>query len=292
MMRLHPLVSQFPPPVKAVIKAVRRPLLWLFNPILVGLYRARTGDSAPLPPARLRARIGEVGLGGFVEGGRTAAAELGAAATRAGRGFTECRAILDFGCGCGRVFRPVYEQRVPGQQLVGSDVDEESISWLTASFPDASFVRNGFHPPLPFPAGAFDLVYSVSVLTHLDESGQDAWLEELERVLRPEGVALVTLHGSRAFREFRSGRTATNTRAFCERIARHAPLEEEGFVFEPYDRSRWTNADFDGVEGPYGLAFHSPGYLARRIPAQMQLADWLPVAVNDWQDLAVLRKES
>jgi SAM-dependent methyltransferase len=54
------------------------------------------------------------------------------------------------------------------------------------------------NPPLPFEDASFDLVYSISVFTHLDEEMQDAWLNELKRVLRPGGILIITVHGLNA----------------------------------------------------------------------------------------------
>jgi ubiquinone/menaquinone biosynthesis C-methylase UbiE len=44
---------------------------------------------------------------------------------------------------------------------------------------------NGQNPPLPFPDDHFDLVFSSSVFTHIDEHAQDLWLAELRRVTQP-----------------------------------------------------------------------------------------------------------
>jgi SAM-dependent methyltransferase len=42
---------------------------------------------------------------------------------------------------------------------------------------------------------SFDLVYALSVFTHLTGDLQIAWRDELRRVLRPGGLLLVTTHG-------------------------------------------------------------------------------------------------
>jgi hypothetical protein len=60
----------------------------------------------------------------------------------------------------------------------------------------------------------FDLVYALSVFTHLDATGQGFWITELSRVLKPGGFLFITTHGEsyrprlapRDQEHFRSGR--------------------------------------------------------------------------------------
>jgi SAM-dependent methyltransferase len=104
--------------------------------------------------------------------------------------------ILEWGCGPGRLIRHM-EALLPGRRvtLAGSDYNPESIAWCRANLPGIAFVENGLDPPLPLPADAFDAVYSFSVVTHLSEAVQLAWLQELRRVLKPGGILAVTTHG-------------------------------------------------------------------------------------------------
>jgi SAM-dependent methyltransferase len=44
----------------------------------------------------------------------------------------------------------------------------------------------------------FDLVYAFSVFTHIDE-WETAWLAELRRVLKPGGVAYLTIHSDQGW---------------------------------------------------------------------------------------------
>jgi len=53
-------------------------------------------------------------------------------------------------------------------------------------------------PPLPYAAESFDVIYCLSVFTHLNETMQDAWLAELRRVLQPGGLLILTVHGHNA----------------------------------------------------------------------------------------------
>jgi len=57
-------------------------------------------------------------------------------------------------------------------------------------------------PGLPYPDGHFDLVYAMSVFTHIVEDWA-GWLLELRRVLAPGGILLATVIGPQTAAELR-----------------------------------------------------------------------------------------
>lgn len=102
--------------------------------------------------------------------------------------------VLDFGCGSGRVLRHFVELSET-VELWGSDIDLPSIQWLQANLsPPLRVLSNGAAPPLDLPSGHFDLIYAVSVFTHLTEEWS-SWLLELRRLLKPEGLLVATFLG-------------------------------------------------------------------------------------------------
>ena len=150
-------------------------------------------DGLPLPPARLRTRVaGTPDPEWFLEGGRAAADSIREVVPV---GLESLEAVLDFGCGCGRVVR--WWRDLPGE-VHGSDYNPELVAWCRANLPFARFATNDLEPPLAYADGSFDLVYALSVLTHLPEGTQAAWLRELARVSR--GWVVVTTHGA-AYRD-------------------------------------------------------------------------------------------
>jgi SAM-dependent methyltransferase len=151
--------------------------------------RAVTGpDGLPVPPPELIVRVaGTADVDWFLEGGR-----LGYESVRAAAPADALESVLDFGCGCGRVTR---YWRDFGGTVAGSDLSGDAVTWCRANLPFARFERNDLEPPLAFEDGAFDLVYGLSVFTHLGVDTQRSWFAELERVLRPGGLLLLTTHG-------------------------------------------------------------------------------------------------
>jgi SAM-dependent methyltransferase len=245
-------------------------------------------ESVPgIPPRRLRARTGAPGAREFADGGRRAAEALTAVLEGAGGSVADVRDVLDFGCGSGRVL-PHIAALAPNARCTGCDVDAAAITWAARHLPALDWSLSGAVPPLPFAADQFDVVYSISVFSHLDETLQDRWLAELRRVLAPGGMALLTVHGPSAFEQFRTGEVRTR---WCPPSAfSRGPLADDELVFEPYLRSVFNRAELPGVGASYGLTFHGHGYLRGHWPAWLEVLDVRARAVSDWQDVVVCRK--
>jgi SAM-dependent methyltransferase len=150
--------------------------------------RVAVTDGPPLPPRRLMVRVaGTADADWFLRSGRAAFDAIAAHVP-----LDSLRSVLDFGCGCGRVTR--YWEQFEGA-VAGSDVNAVAIEWCRANLTFARFAENALAPPLVFEPESFDLVYALSVFTHLTEELQLAWRDEMLRVLRPGGLLLLTTHG-------------------------------------------------------------------------------------------------
>ncbi len=216
-------------------------------------------DGLPVPPPELIVRVaGTPDAAWFLEGGR-----LGYESVRAGVPLEEVGSVLDFGCGCGRVTR--YWRAFPGE-VAGTDLSEEAVAWCRANLPFARFEVNGLEPPLAFPSASFDLVYGLSVFTHLAEDTQARWLAELRRVLRPGGRLVLSTHGER----YRERLDDEERRRF-----------DAGEIVVRRQEVAGTNLC---------SAFHPPGALERLATGFTQLA-FLPEGAigNPDQDLYVFR---
>lgn len=105
------------------------------------------------------------------------------------------RSILDFGCGSGRLLLGWHIMR-PQLACCGCDINQRLVGWAQRYLPSAmQFQCSQVTPPTPYATGSFDLVYAISVFTHLSIPLQQQWVDELHRVLRPKGFLLITLHG-------------------------------------------------------------------------------------------------
>ena len=96
------------------------------------------------------------------------------------------RAILDVGCGTGRLLRTA-ESRFPGASLVGLDPAPEMVQQARSLVDAGSRIefREGTAEALPFGDGAFDLVFSTMTYHHWVDRSRGA--SEVARVLAPGG---------------------------------------------------------------------------------------------------------
>ena len=103
--------------------------------------------------------------------------------------------VLDFGCGSGRVLRH-FSAEAEIAQFLGADIDEEAISWVSHHLsPRFEVFKSEPEPPLPLESESVDLVFAFSVFTHLTDNWA-AWLLELRRILRPDGLLIATFLNS------------------------------------------------------------------------------------------------
>ena len=233
------------------------------DPLLISRYRRRHPETGPIPPAALRARSGSLEIDSFATSGAHYVEVLQDLLEPTGRTVADFRHVLDLACGCGRILVPLWRRFGDRTAVHGCDIDRGAIEWLRRNHAGIDVEVNHSDPPLPYGEASFDLVYSISLFTHLSEPAQDAWLREVRRVLAPGGVALLTIHGERALRGFVDGETVGAIRGARERLAARS-LAEAGFVYEAAEPSRWNALRFIGTTGAWGLAFHTDEYVRER----------------------------
>jgi SAM-dependent methyltransferase len=104
---------------------------------------------------------------------------------------------------------------------------------MTHLRPPFQFFVNGIAPPLSLPAGSLDLVYAMSVFTHIAD-GWSAWLAEMHRLLAPGGTLIASYLGEGMW---------------------------EALVGEPYREAEAGMTVMHHWEGPGAWVFHSEWWL-------------------------------
>lgn len=150
-------------------------------------------DGLALPPDELISQVSGIrDQQEFLAGGALGREVITAVLQRNGVQITDLGTMLDFGVGCGRVARHWAALDV---DVHGCDYNPQLVAWCRSNLPHVTARVNGLEPPLPYNDEQFDLVYALSVFTHLTEHQQRAWIAELRRVTRPGGLVLFTTHG-------------------------------------------------------------------------------------------------
>jgi len=94
-------------------------------------------------------------------------------------------AILDVGCGTGRLLR-LAEGQFPSAKLVGVDAASEMVKQAAASTSGSAIrFQQSSAEELPFPNGQFDLIFSTLTFHHWRDQGKG--IAEVARVLAPNG---------------------------------------------------------------------------------------------------------
>lgn len=151
-------------------------------------------EDLPLPPpADRRAAIGTSDVEVFVTVGRKMFEQMVQALARNGIAASHPSRVLDFGCGFSRVLR--WWRMFPAVEVHGTDIDVAAVMWNRESLGYGTFAFNTLDPRLDYPSDHFDLVYAMTVMTHLPEHLQVVWFKELLRTVRPGGHLYFTSRG-------------------------------------------------------------------------------------------------
>jgi SAM-dependent methyltransferase len=118
--------------------------------------------------------------------------------------------VVDIGCGCGKLARFFY--LIPGLTYVGIDLFAPSIRWCNKVFAPFSdrfqFVHFDGHSEvynptgkvkaseyvLPLEDGEADMTVCASLFTHLFEPDAKQYLSQIERITKPGGHAIISIH--------------------------------------------------------------------------------------------------
>jgi SAM-dependent methyltransferase len=225
-------------------------------------------DGLPLPPASLRAQIGprHADAAFFLRSGKQHADLVRDVLREQGAEIEDLGALLDWGCGCGRVLR--QWSGLPGARVFGCDINPKMVQWCAANLDFAEVSVTELEPPLPYADSTFDLIYAFSVFTHLSEQLQREWMSECLRVLRPGGYLLISTMG-----EYYLG------------LQRLSESEQQAFangeLVVLYERSAGTSLC---------SAYHPPEYVRTKLAADFEPVGFRRAVEGGRHDIHLLRK--
>jgi SAM-dependent methyltransferase len=234
------------------------------------------GSRHALPQPQRRKRVtGTEDLLVFELGGYTLVRKIeNLLSARLGTSLDSVGAVLDWGCGCGRLLRFLVDRVQPGK-LFGADIDHDNVAWCRMNLPGVTAEHVPLLPPSTYVDEQFGLVIGNSVLTHLGETVHLAWLAELARITRPGGLVMVSVQ----------------TIAELPRESFHAlayqRLLERGFLSDKVDHALAGLIDDSSY---YRSAFHTHEYIERIWSHYFDVVCIVPQFSNNLQDWVVMRK--
>jgi len=175
------------------------------------------------------------------------------------RNQVDVKSYFDFGCATGRVTRHMVAQS-DVETVWCSDINARHIRWLLEFMPQhVRPIANHCIPSLPLPDDSVDLISAFSVFTHID-TFETCWLAELRRVLRPGGLAYLTVHNEATWNVLANEVENPNNRLTQSMLKVDPSVSEK--LNEPMREGR-TGYRFTHF-GPYrAQVFHSNSYLER-----------------------------
>jgi SAM-dependent methyltransferase len=195
--------------VPSVAKISYNPFVKIASDAVSGALSLPFPELWDLPPNHLRIRIG---TGNRVLNNHIDFVETGSRVWLRffSRRYCTFRSdVVEFGCGCGRIARPLKGDWFEGTYL-GVDIDTEMISYCRRNFPEARFKfvvsphqSVTYSPYMSYEREATpglviaepdtkDFVYSHSLYSHLLENELTEYMHETYRILRTDGIMYMT----------------------------------------------------------------------------------------------------
>lgn len=254
-----------------VDKRTARPI----NPLHEYYYYYPPEDRFAFPPAANRRRVhGAESESAFrLEGYTTFLKLRSLLRNRFQRDYADFRAILDWGCGCGRMTR--YFNWLPACHVTGIDIDEGNIGWCQENLRFAGFSAVPLHPPTLLKNNQFDLLIGISIFTHLLERETHEWLGELQRIATPGGLLLMTIH--------------SNTTAARANLSE--PMWRQWMANGFLDAG--ANPDLEAqmsVQEYYRNTFFTHEYVRSNWSSYFEILDIVPGYIGNHQDVVAMRK--
>ena len=246
--------------------------------VLMRVQANKQTEELPAPPLALSSRWG-LNTESYLRGGRNDAETILAHLGEIDVTIEPGSRVLDFGCAEGRVLR--FFPRHPETELWGVDINAGRIAWAQAHFPPPfRFATTTTAPHLPFEDNYFDVVYAVSVFTHISELA-DAWFLEVLRVLRPGGHVYLTIHDERTVELLLGPYRDNPTHAYMVNLVRRF-----GEVTGVLDQE-W--AYFTILADPAAQVFYDAAYLVDRWSRVAECLRVTPEAIG-YQTALIFRK--
>ena len=122
--------------------------------------------------------------------------------------------ILDAACGTGYGSKILAEKAT---HVYGLDLSPEAVEYAKANYNGENITYQvGSIAELPFADGLFDVVVSFETIEHVDQTIQKLFLQEIKRVLKPDGLLIMSTPNKKTFTDDRGLITKFHIKEFYE----------------------------------------------------------------------------
>ena len=171
-------------------------------------------------------------------------------------------AICEWGCGPARILRHMPNFSEDRKfNLYGFDYNSRTIKWCREQIEGITFDCNSTSPPLPCDSNTFDCVYNLSVFTHLSKDMHFQWINELQRIVKPGGLIIITTHGD----NFKNNLVENELRDYEKgQIVIRGEIEEGKRCYVAYHPEHFISHELlkNGLE----VISHHPGPVLESLP--------------------------
>ena len=199
---------------------------------------------------------------------------LGGSLEAAGRDWSDVMACLEVGCGYGRIVRELRDE-LRAEAISVCDVIDEGARFTASEFGVRKVpVVEAMGPEF---TGAFDLVYLLSVYTHLNRAMIVENLAKVASLMRRGGVLVFTTHGAQSA-------------AMAERYGQY--WLDQGKLMTELERSGFYYERYPYYYAEYGLTWIVAAEVERLVASAapaLELVAHHPLAVDGHQDVFVYR---
>ncbi|MBP9164129.1 MAG: class I SAM-dependent methyltransferase [Leptospiraceae bacterium] len=150
------------------------------------------------------------------------------------------------------------------------------MQWCQKAIAGVTWNNNEYIPPTQYSNNSFDLIYAISVFTHLDEKYQTAWLNELYRIASVGATLILTVHGEPIIE------TAVLT------PEQQATLQQVGFLYVSGTTGKFK---LDGLPDFYQTSYHTQNYIERIWGSLFEIVAQVPRGIGSHQNAIILRKK-
>ena len=247
----------------------------------IDAYRLR--DRAPIPSEADREHYHTGNHTGYWLSGLADA--LAVAKQTARFGLAGDARYFELGCASGRVIRHVAcHTEVP---IACCDINKRHTEWVRLFLPERINVfHSSVSPHLPLEDNSVSVAAAFSVFTHIDDF-ETAWLLEVRRILRPGGLAYVTVQTDHTWEQYRQQWIKERLLPLADAITEFAV--DDQFFAGPLPRERtvlWWNT---GSNLYNSVVFHTSAYIRREWTRIFKHVEIIPDG-HQYQDVAVMIK--